>query len=91
MTSLRDIKAKYADGDSPGSESDAADTTEAEEESGSSEPAGDATPDEDDAPEQDEDASADEEDEKPKPAASGESHQPRTDAEIGEGGSLFDL
>jgi len=30
-------------------------------------------------------------DEQPKPAASGESHQPRTDAEIGEGGSLFDL
>ena len=29
--------------------------------------------------------------EKPKPAASGDAHQPRTDAEIGEGGSLFDL
>ena len=28
---------------------------------------------------------------KPKPASSGETHQPRTDAEIGEGGSLFDL
>ena len=33
----------------------------------------------------------DEPEEKPKPASSGETHQPRTDAEIGEGGSLFDL
>ncbi len=29
--------------------------------------------------------------EKPKPAASGEAHQPKTDADIGEAGSLFDL
>ena len=31
------------------------------------------------------------EEEKPKAAPSGDSHEPRTDAEIGEGGSLFDL
>jgi len=34
---------------------------------------------------------SEDQEEKPKPAASGEAHQPRTDAEIGEGGSLFDL
>ncbi len=39
-----------------------------------------------------EDADDDAVKEKPKPAlSSGEAHQPRTDAEIGEGGSLFDL
>ncbi len=70
MTSLRDIKAKYA-----------GDTTAAE-------PA--AT---DDQPDEDAEDAEDPAEEKPKPAAapSGEQHQPRTDAEIGEGGSLFDL
>ncbi len=31
------------------------------------------------------------EDPKPKPASSGEAHQPKTDADIGGAGSLFDL
>ena len=50
---------------------------------------------EDEADDEDADEPADEDsaedEEKPKPAASGEAHQPRTDAEIGEGSSLFDL
>ena len=37
------------------------------------------------------DEAEDEQEEKPKPASSGEAHQPKTDAEIKEGGSLFDL
>ncbi len=53
------------------------------------EPAEDS-PDETDVPEQYTDEDENDE-EKPKPSSSGESHQPRTDAEIGEGGSLFDL
>ena len=36
-------------------------------------------------------ADAPEPEEKPKPAASGEAHQPKTDADINEAGSLFDL
>ena len=44
-----------------------------------------------DAESDDDSADAEPEDQKSKPASSGETHQPRTDAEIGEGGSLFDL
>ena len=69
LTSLRDIKAKYAEG-SASSEADTSADAESHAES--------------------EDEPSDSE-EKPKPASSGETHQPRTDAEIGEGGSLFDL
>ena len=87
VTSLRDIKAKYADGSASDDEATgAADETE-------------------DEPKDSEEPDESEDDrgrgqrcrghrvrgQKPKPASSGETHQPRTDAEIGEGGSLFDL
>ena len=82
LTSLRDIKAKYADGSA--STGDDADGSAAEDES--------TDADAEDAESEDaESADAEPEEQKPKPASSGESHQPRTDAEIGEGGSLFDL
>ena len=83
MTSLRDIKAKYADGTRlrdgrrarrPEAEPVRRGADEAERTTSD-----DSQPDED------------KQEEKPKPASSGEAHQPRTDAEIGEGGSLFDL
>ena len=85
ITSLRDIKAKYS-GDQP--EESAAPEPGTDESDEDEEPAAESETEES----TDEDASdEDEQAEKPKPATSGESHQPRTDAEIGEGGSLFDL
>ena len=87
VTSLRDIKAKYADGSASDDEATgAAEETE-------DEPTDSEEPDEsEDAEPEDSAAEAtDAEEQKPKPASSGETHQPRTDAEIGEGGSLFDL
>ncbi len=88
VTSLRDIKAKYADGTASDDEATgAAEETE-------DEPTDSEEPDEsEDAEPEDSAAEAtDAEEQKPKPASSsGETHQPRTDAEIGEGGSLFDL
>jgi hypothetical protein len=124
LTSLRDIKAKYAEGaaTSTGSETAAPDadeetetpdTPEAREATEAQEtPEADAVPEPHDEPsdavtdepsagESDaEDEPAEEEtaeesgapvQNKAKPATSGDSHSPRTDAEIGEGGSLFDL
>ena len=80
ITSLRDIKAKYAEGDA----TDSAD---------SSTDAGDSTDEADDSADEADaaDEAEDEPEEKPKPTSSGEAHQPKTDAEIKEGGSLFDL
>ena len=85
ITSLRDIKAKYAEGGSADSDSEAGDEGDRTDES--SDDSDDSEGSDDEA----EDESADEEQEKPKPASSGEAHQPKTDAEIKEGGSLFDL
>ena len=76
VTSLRDIKAKYADGSASDDEATGAeDETEDE-------------PEDSEEPDESEDAEAedsaaedtDSEEQKPKPASSGETHQPRTDA-----------
>jgi Fe-S oxidoreductase len=95
LTSLRDIKAKYADGSASTDTGDAEASESADE---SSDSAAADEPEDTDADDSADDESDDagsvdagSEEEKPKPASSGESHQPRTDAEIGEGGSLFDL
>ncbi len=77
LTSLRDIKAKFADGSaSSGSSTEKTEGADANAELLEESP---GAPEEE-TPE-----------DKPKPATSGDSHTPRTDAEIGEGGSLFDL
>ncbi len=77
VASLHDIKAKHAEGSADGTS-----TTEAAEEPGSTEAVADAEPS---------DTEPEAQEERPRPASSGEAHQPRTDAEIKEGGSLFDL
>ncbi|MCW2836423.1 MAG: Fe-S cluster protein [Marmoricola sp.] len=121
LTSLRDIKAKYAEGAATSTDSETAapdadegtetpDTPEATE--APEAPEADAVPEPHDEPSdavtdqtsagesdaEDEPAEEDTAEEsgasgqkKSKPATSGDSHSPRTDAEIGEGGSLFDL
>ena len=97
LPSLRDIKAKYAEGSAS---ADTDTTADAESEDEPSEPEESDEPDDesgdDEAEESDgsgdsDSEDSDSEDQKPKPGSSGETHQPRTDAEIGEGGSLFDL
>ena len=77
VTSLKDIKAKFSGGS----------TEEPEESTESTEPVADA------AAEPAEDDSTDEAapEEKSKPASSGETYEPKTDKDIGEAGSLFDL
>ncbi len=96
IPSLKDIKARHAEG---GSDTDEQ-TPESPAESGTqsadssaegtaeSEPASDS---ESKADSQADSEAESEAAEKPKPASSGEAHQPRTDTEIGEGNSLFDL
>ncbi|MCW2849549.1 MAG: protein of unknown function cysteine-rich region domain protein [Marmoricola sp.] len=84
VTSLRDIKAKYADAAGSDSEAESVEAGSTKEQA--TEPEEPSAEDESAAPEEQE-----AEEEKPKPTASGDAHQPRTDAEIGEGGSLFDL
>ncbi|HET7349372.1 MAG TPA: heterodisulfide reductase-related iron-sulfur binding cluster [Marmoricola sp.] len=95
ITSLKDIKAKYADGDSSGSVAggDAAPSDASGSETGAleAEAAADSSEGSDALDESADEGSDDDTEEKPKPASSGEAHQPRTDTEIGEGGSLFDL
>ena len=90
LTSLRDIKAKYVDG---GGSTDDADTDTRDRRAGGRRaPLESQETDETDRRRgRGRSAEAGPEDQKPKPASSGETHQPRTDAEIGEGGSLFDL
>jgi Fe-S oxidoreductase len=100
VTSLRDIKAKYADGtasstvsdDEPAETSadDAEDSAGVEAEAPEPEPKDEADSEESE-PDEDAGEQEDTEEKKRKPASSGDTHQPRTDAEIGEGGSLFDL
>jgi Fe-S oxidoreductase len=82
VTSLHDIKARHAEGESSSD--------------GDGEAEADTTPDAELAAESDTDradteAEAASEAQKPKPTSSGEAHQPKTDTEIKEGGSLFDL
>ncbi len=89
LTSLRDIKAKYAAGSGEVADEKAADT--APEATSAPSETENEVDGEADAAESTEAAEAEQPEEKPKPASSGDSHQPRTDAEIGEGGSLFDL
>ncbi len=96
LTSLRDIKAKFAEG----SASSASSTEKTEVADGN----GERPEDSQGAPQEETpaeppvnkttDKSAETEvtpEDRPKPATSGDAHAPRTDAEIGEGGSLFDL
>ncbi len=84
VTSLRDIKAKFS-GEQSESETEQQTPDEAEDEAGTE------TVAEESEESEESDESDESEEEKPKPAPSGDTHQPRTDAEIGEGGSLFDL
>ncbi len=95
VTSLRDIKARFAED----AAADRADSTDEEDEApdDSAETTGAGADQDADGQNEEEpdEETADEaegaEKEKPKPATPGDAHQPRTDAEIGEGGSLFDL
>ncbi len=80
ITSLKDIKAKFS-GES---------SEQAEAEVASAEETPEAADYKDDQSEEDHE-SGDVPEEKPKPASSGETHEPSTDKDIGEAGSLFDL
>ena len=88
VTSLRDIKAKYAEGGATDAAPTAESGQDAEPDTQQDSPADEGQVDDGQA----KDGQADEEPRPTtKPTSSGEAHQPRTDAEIGEGGSLFDL
>jgi Fe-S oxidoreductase len=91
VTSLRDIKAKYADGaEGETGAAEVSEQSEATDEGAGEDSAADEPAETSDSSEAEESSESDEK--KPsKPTSSGEAHQPRTDAEIGEGGSLFDL
>ena len=77
ITSLKDIKAKYS-ADEP-ADDPAEESTEG------------PTEDSEEATAEEEVSTEDEPAEEPEPVSSGETHQPKTDKDIGEAGSLFDL
>ncbi len=97
LTSLKDIKAKYADSQGGDSAPDAAADGEAQSDDAATAEESESGPVEEsegDEPSDVDQASGegeqDEREDQPS-TSSGPAHQPRTDAEIGEGGSLFDL
>ena len=90
VTSLRDIKAKYAD-DSSAASSSPADSAPAEEQATADETGTEDVPEGNDAPVDSDATETPETQGTPATQSSAETHQPKTDAEIKEGGSLFDL
>jgi Fe-S oxidoreductase len=88
--SLFDIEAPESAAPAAKSEPEPEPEPEATEAEPAEDEAGNADEPEEDAPA--EDAPADEKPaERPKPASSGEAHQPKTDVDLNESGSLFDL